>query len=85
MKLSNTNINNNGGEESDGDVSGGESERSNTSEVDGGRESSDEEADSADDSSEMDDGECELRRNDCMDNMSDLERQFTTLREQLYK
>lgn len=77
------------GEESDGDVSGAESERSNSSsrENDGNRGDSsegDEEVDS-DDSSEMDEGECEVRRNECMDNLSDLERQFIGLREQLYQ
>ncbi|XP_022899964.1 breast cancer metastasis-suppressor 1-like protein [Onthophagus taurus] len=81
MKLMNNNA---AGDESDGEMSGGESERSNTSEVDNTRETSDEEADS-DDSSEMDEGECERRRTECMENLSDLERQFTLLRELLYK
>lgn len=75
------------GMDSDGE-SGADSDRSNTSrenEADR-RDSSDgdEEADS-DDSSEMDEGECETRRNECMDNLNDLERQFTLLREQLYR
>ncbi|XP_018331750.1 breast cancer metastasis-suppressor 1-like protein [Agrilus planipennis] len=74
--------NNSGGaEESDGDVSGGDSDRTNTS---GDHGSSEDEADS-DESSEMDEGECEQRRNECMDNLSELERQFTVLREQLYR
>lgn len=84
MKLQNSN---NTGEESDGDVSAAESERSNTSrENDGARDSSegDEEVDS-DDSSEMDESECEVRRTECMENLTDLERQFTMLREQLYR
>lgn len=84
VKLQN---NTNGGDESDGDVSAAESERTNTSrENDCARDSSegDEEVDS-DDSSEMDESECEMRRNECMDNLTDLERQFTLLREQLYR
>ncbi|KAI4464109.1 breast cancer metastasis-suppressor 1 [Holotrichia oblita] len=80
MKLSSTP----GGDESDGDMSAGDSDRSNMSEIDNVRDSSDEEADS-DDSSEMDEGECEQRRNECMDNLTDLERQFSLLREQLYR
>lgn len=81
MKLSN---NNPAPEDSDGDLSAGDSERSNISEIDNVRDSSDEEPDS-DDSSEMDEGECEQRRNECMENLTDLERQFTLLREQLYR
>ncbi|GJQ87633.1 hypothetical protein Trydic_g17458 [Trypoxylus dichotomus] len=81
MKLSN---NTPGGEESDGDVSAGDSDRSNISEIDNVRDSSDEEPDS-DDSSEMDEGECEQRRTECMENLTDLERQFSLLREQLYR
>lgn len=80
-------LHNNGGDESDGDVSGAESERTNTSrENDVTRDSSegDEEVDS-DDSSEMDESECEIRRTECMENLTDLERQFTMLREQLYR
>uniref|UniRef100_A0A1B6EKX5 Breast cancer metastasis-suppressor 1-like protein-A n=1 Tax=Cuerna arida TaxID=1464854 RepID=A0A1B6EKX5_9HEMI len=38
-----------------------------------------------DDSSEMDEAECERRRTECMDNLADLERQFSILKEQLYK
>lgn len=76
-----------GGDDSDGEMSGNESERSGSSrDNEGGRDSSegDEEVDS-DDSSEMDERECEVRRNECMDNLTDLERQFTMLREQLYR
>lgn len=73
-----------GGDESDGDMSAGDSDRSNISEIDNVRDTSDEEPDS-DDSSEMDEGECEQRRNECMDNLTDLERQFSLLREQLYR
>lgn len=36
----------------------------------------------SDDSSEMDEDECERRRNECMENLVDLERQFTLLKEQ---
>ncbi|KAG8225338.1 hypothetical protein J437_LFUL005352 [Ladona fulva] len=39
----------------------------------------------SDDSSEMDEEECERRRTECMENLADLERQFTLLREQLYR
>ncbi|XP_011303916.1 breast cancer metastasis-suppressor 1-like protein [Fopius arisanus] len=39
----------------------------------------------SDDSSEMDEDECERRRNECMENLVDLERQFTLLKEQLYR
>ncbi|KAJ8683821.1 hypothetical protein QAD02_019613 [Eretmocerus hayati] len=47
-------------------------------------ESSEEHSDS-DDSSEMDEDECEKRRNDCLNNMVDLERQFYLLREKIYE
>lgn len=39
----------------------------------------------SDDSSEMDDDECERRKNECMENLVDLERQFSLLKEQLYR
>ncbi|RZC41553.1 breast cancer metastasis-suppressor 1-like protein [Asbolus verrucosus] len=82
MKLQN---NGGGGDVSDGNVSGAESDHSNTShENDGGRDSSEDEADS-DDSSEMDEGECENRRNELLQHVQDLENQFSHLREQLYK
>lgn len=82
MKLQNNNNNNGGGEMSDGDVSGAESEHSNSSREN--RDSSDEEPDS-DDSSEMDEGECENRRNQLLQHVQDLESQFSLLREQLYR
>jgi len=44
-------------------------------------DSSPENSDS-DDSSEMDEDECERRRNECMENLLDLERQFSLLKEQ---
>lgn len=42
-------------------------------------------ASDSDDSSEMDEAECDRRRTECMENLVDLERQFTLLREQLYR
>lgn len=84
MKVSSSN--NTAGDESEGDVSGVESDHSGSSHDGPGRESSegDEEVDS-DDSSEMDESECELRRNECMEILADLERQSNVIREQLYK
>lgn len=38
-----------------------------------------------DDSSELDGEECERRRNECIENLAEMERQFTVLREQLYR
>ena len=82
MKLQN---NGGGGDVSDGNVSGAESDHSNTSrENDVGRDSSEDEADS-DESSDMDEGECENRRNELLQHVQDLESQFSHLREQLYK
>nr|CAD7264542.1 unnamed protein product [Timema shepardi] len=69
-------------EDSDGeemDHDSGESDKSSTS-----CDSSEPPSDS-DDSSEMDEEECERRRSECMENLMDLERQFTLLREQLYR
>ncbi|KAK7789163.1 hypothetical protein R5R35_010304 [Gryllus longicercus] len=69
-------------EDSDGDEmehESGESDKSTSS-----CDSSDAPSDS-DDSSEMDEEECERRRTECMENLVDLERQFTLLREQLYR
>uniref|UniRef100_A0AAY4D6W7 Breast cancer metastasis-suppressor 1-like protein-A n=1 Tax=Denticeps clupeoides TaxID=299321 RepID=A0AAY4D6W7_9TELE len=37
------------------------------------------------DTSEMDDEDCERRRMECLDEMTNLERQFTDLKDQLYK
>lgn len=86
--------NNSGADVSDGDVSGAESDRSNTSRENNGTrrgvgapagaDSSEDEADS-DDSSEMDEGECEIRRNELLQHVQDLEGQFGLLREQLYR
>lgn len=36
----------------------------------------------SDDSSEMDEDECERRRNECIENLVDLERQFSLLKDQ---
>lgn len=84
MKLTNNSSAN--VEESDGDVSGGDSDHSNSSrENEVARDSSEDEEADSDDSSDMDETECEIRRNECMDNISDLERQFNLLREQLYR
>lgn len=60
-----------GDSDGDGDMSGGETERSNGSSRGPDRDSSAEEADEpdSDDSSEMDESECERRRNDCLENL----------------
>ncbi|KAK9503091.1 hypothetical protein O3M35_011736 [Rhynocoris fuscipes] len=63
-------------DESDGeemDHDSGESSSTSTDSTDGS---------DSDDSSEMDVAECERRRNECLDILADLERQFNTLREQ---
>ncbi|CAG9788257.1 unnamed protein product [Diatraea saccharalis] len=75
-----------GDSDGDGDMSGGDTERSGGSSRGPDRDSSAEEADEpdSDDSSEMDESECERRRNECLDNLANLERQFAILREQLY-
>ncbi|XP_034671707.1 breast cancer metastasis-suppressor 1-like protein [Drosophila subobscura] len=74
----------NGDSDGEGDVSGAESERSNSSQ---GRDSSDEEENNecdSDDSSEMDVCEIERIRAEHIEDMLSLERQFNTLREQYY-
>ncbi|XP_034832766.1 breast cancer metastasis-suppressor 1-like protein [Maniola hyperantus] len=75
-----------GDSDGDGDMSGADTERSGGSSRGPDRDSSAEEADEpdSDDSSEMDESECERRRNECLDHLANLERQFTVLREQLY-
>jgi len=50
-----------------------------------GDESSDEEASGSEDSSDMDVEECEKKRYEYIDDLTDLERQFAILREQLYR
>ncbi|XP_076273714.1 breast cancer metastasis-suppressor 1-like protein [Rhynchophorus ferrugineus] len=70
---------------SDNEISGNDSERSNSShDNEGNRDSSEDEPDS-DDSSEMDEGECETRRTVLIQHVQDLENQFSYLREQLYR
>ncbi|XP_059814429.1 breast cancer metastasis-suppressor 1 homolog [Hypanus sabinus] len=58
-------------------------ENEESSDEDSGSSSASEEE--GEDSSEMDDEDCERRRTECLDEMSDLEKQFTDLKEQLYK
>ncbi|XP_014251116.1 breast cancer metastasis-suppressor 1-like protein [Cimex lectularius] len=68
-------------EDSDGDEmdhDSGDSDKSSST-----SDSSD--ASDSDDSSEMDEEECERRRNECMETLAELERQFISLREQLYR
>lgn len=73
------------GDVSDNEMSGNESEHSNSSrENDGAHDSTEDEPDS-DDSSEMDETECESRRNALLQHVQDLENQFGLLREQLYR
>lgn len=78
--------NNNGGEESEGELSGVDSDHSGSrSENEANRDTSegDEEADS-DDSSEMDEEECETRRNECIEILAELEHQSNIIHEELY-
>lgn len=80
------NSNEAGGDDSEGDLSGVESEHSGSRTDEATRDSSEgeDEADS-DDSSEMDEAECELRRTECIEILADLERQSNVIREQLYQ
>lgn len=68
-------------EESDGDDldrdSGDSDKSSSTSDTSDGSDT--------DDSSELDGEECERRRNECIENLTEMERQFAILRELLYK
>uniref|UniRef100_A0A182J0Y0 Breast cancer metastasis-suppressor 1-like protein-A n=1 Tax=Anopheles atroparvus TaxID=41427 RepID=A0A182J0Y0_ANOAO len=77
-------VKNEGESDGDGDMSGAETEHSGSSH---GHDSSAEEADEpdSDDSSEMSEGECDRRRASCLENLTNLEKQFTILKEQLYK
>ncbi|XP_055638656.1 breast cancer metastasis-suppressor 1-like protein [Toxorhynchites rutilus septentrionalis] len=79
-------VKNDGESDADGDMSGGESDHSASSRAPD-HDSSAEEADEpdSDDSSEMSEEECERRRSDCLDNLTNLEKQFMILKEQLYK
>ncbi|XP_050809911.1 breast cancer metastasis-suppressor 1-like protein isoform X1 [Gopherus flavomarginatus] len=63
------------------EVDYGENEGSSSEEEDTESSSVSEEGDS----SEMDDEDCERRRMECLDEMSNLEKQFTDLKDQLYK
>lgn len=74
-------------EESDGDISAAESEHTNSTHVNEPPPElteNEEEAES-DDSSDMDENECEIQRDECLNNLNDLEKQFNILREQLYR
>uniref|UniRef100_A0A182Q7C9 Breast cancer metastasis-suppressor 1-like protein-A n=1 Tax=Anopheles farauti TaxID=69004 RepID=A0A182Q7C9_9DIPT len=79
-------VKNDGDSDGDGDLSGAESEHSGSSRGQD-HDSSAEEADEpdSDDSSEMSEGECDRRRTNCQDNLTSLEKQFSILKEQLYK
>ncbi|KAM9293988.1 breast cancer metastasis-suppressor 1-like protein [Gastrophryne carolinensis] len=68
-------------EHNDMEVDYPENEGSSTEEDDTESSSGSEEGDS----SEMDDEDCERRRMECLDEMSNLEKQFTDLKDQLYK
>ncbi|CAI5764183.1 Uncharacterized protein PODLI_1B043366 [Podarcis lilfordi] len=63
------------------EVDYGENEGSSSEEEESESSSVSEEGDS----SEMDDEDCERRRMECLDEMSNLEKQFTDLKDQLYK
>ncbi|XP_073419351.1 breast cancer metastasis-suppressor 1 isoform X1 [Dendrobates tinctorius] len=54
-------------------------------EVDSDREDSVSQSDSEEESSDMDDLDCERRRNECLDEMCHLEKQFSELKEKLFK
>ncbi|KAM3918148.1 breast cancer metastasis-suppressor 1 isoform 1-T1 [Leptodactylus fuscus] len=54
-------------------------------EVDSEREDSASQSDSEEESSDMDDLDCERRRNECLDEMCHLEKQFAELKEKLFK
>lgn len=67
-----------------------EMEADSAAEVNGEEEDTEEEqsgsqSESEEESSEMDDEDCERRRIECLDEMSDLEKQFTDLKEKLFK
>nr|CAG4648390.1 EOG090X0IS7 [Moina brachiata]SVE93373.1 EOG090X0IS7 [Moina brachiata] len=70
-------------EESEGEVDH-EDDRMSTQDSEKSSDDSSDDSDS-EDSSEMDEDECETRRTECLDDMSDLEKQFTYLKEQLYR
>nr|CAG4641351.1 EOG090X0IS7 [Eulimnadia texana] len=66
-------------EEMDHDKHGGHSDK------EGSMASDSSPGSDSEDSSEMDEEECEHRRTECLDTMSDLERQFLLLKEQLFR
>ncbi|GAB6025071.1 hypothetical protein CHUAL_010507 [Chamberlinius hualienensis] len=66
----------------DGDQETPESEKSSQNDTDSVSDGS---VSGDDDSSEMDEEECERRRTECLYDMADLERQFTVLRDQLFR
>ncbi|XP_076049197.1 breast cancer metastasis-suppressor 1-like protein [Oratosquilla oratoria] len=68
-------------EESENDDGDQESDSERTSE----EESTSSDGTDSDDSSELDEEECERRRGEYLSDLTDLERQFTLLREQLYR
>ncbi|XP_012256312.1 breast cancer metastasis-suppressor 1-like protein isoform X1 [Athalia rosae] len=68
-------------DESDGDGEEMSHDSNDSNQSSASCDSSVEHSDS-DDSSEMDEDECERRRTECMENLVDLERQFTLLKEQ---
>ncbi|XP_066487201.1 breast cancer metastasis-suppressor 1-like protein isoform X2 [Tiliqua scincoides] len=70
-----------GGHHDEMEVDFGEHEGSSSEEEESESSSVSEEGDS----SEMDDEDCERRRMECLDEMSNLEKQFTDLKDQLYK
>jgi len=74
-------------EESEGEAEHEEMDHSSAAnESDKGTSDGDSSEDSgSEDSSEMDEEECEHRRSECLDDMIDLERQFSYLKEQLYR
>ncbi|XP_030567493.1 breast cancer metastasis-suppressor 1 homolog [Drosophila novamexicana] len=78
----------NGESDAEGDVSGAESERSNSSQAHDTSDEEEEEEEAnecdSDDSSEMDATEIELRRAEHIEDLASLERQFSQLREQYY-
>ncbi|XP_034101249.1 LOW QUALITY PROTEIN: breast cancer metastasis-suppressor 1-like protein [Drosophila nasuta] len=79
----------NGESDAEGDVSGAETERSNSSQAHDTSDEEEEEEEEAnecdsDDSSEMDASEIERRRAEYLEDLASLERQFGQLREQYY-
>ncbi|XP_041635572.1 breast cancer metastasis-suppressor 1 [Cheilinus undulatus] len=73
--------------ENDGGGGGGdETMEESTEERDSDlEESEEEEEEEEEESSEMDDEDCERRRGECLDEMSDLEKQFQELKEKLFR